>query len=250
MFTEYVNVSQPDGYERASRFLLMPANVAFGKQIDVLTGLVLPPHHIIIRIAAAAAAILLLPLTVMGLALQSLSATHWQHADSCNTSFKPIALVVAKANWECVVNKIRLLDAVIAACDDIGQSRPIIVEWDSGTKKFLPKSESEDQLGTDIDATDLINEHTVILLSVTTPQARVNWPFSSDGWFGHLTDEFNSPGCSFILYQDYDGPRWPWSCIGYQENHELIQKAHSFNVDTIAAIPSVVKEILEQQSDT
>lgn len=248
MFTEYVNVSHPDEYERASKFLLMPANAAFGTQIDVLTGLVLPPHHIIIRIAAAAAALLLLPVTVMGLALQSMSATHWQHADSCHTSFKPIALVVAKPNWECVVNKIRLLDAVIAACGDIGQSKPLIVEWDSVTKKFSPKSESEDQLGTDIEATDLVNKHTVILLSVTTPHARVHWPFSSDGWFGDLIGEFNSPSCSFILYQDYRGSRWPWSYIGYQEDHT--EKAHSFEVDTIAAIPSVVMEILEKQSDT
>lgn len=246
MLTTYINVSQADNYERAANFLLKTSVVAFGRQIDVQTGLVLPQHHVIVRITAAAAAALLLPVTLLGLALQSLSVTHWQHADSCQTSFKPIALVVHETNWEKVAQEIRLLDAVTAACFAIGQSKPQIVLWNS--KKLCLKSETKNQPDSDLSATDLINDHTPIFLSVTTSYDRVFAPFCSNGWFSGLPNEINSPACSFILYQE---DTMPWARIGgYREERANInnQGAYSFTVDKIAAIPSVVKEILEKQS--
>lgn len=244
MFTQYIdNIKSPDSFERTSKLFLAPASTAFGRQIDVRTGLTMPRHPTILRIIAAAAAIFLVPITLLGLALQTLSVTYNQHARSFKTSFKPIALVVAEPNWN-EVNRYGLLDDVIAASLDIGQHKPKVVVWDSGKNQFLQKSETHKD--TELSALDLSDKHTVILLSVTPPAWRVFNVLRHDGYFSSCPSKIFQQGCDGILYQSDRISSLRGSSKGYET--EVNGKNHSYLVDSNATIPWIVKEILEQQS--
>lgn len=244
MLTQYTNASKPtDVYEQVSGLLLTPAVIAFGRRIDIQTGLVLPMHHLTIRVAAAAIAILLFPVTLLGIALQSISATHWQHADTCETSFKPIALVIASVNTE-VMN--RLLPDTIEACRDIGQSNPLVAMWESkvGGGEFLQKSESEGEPDTVLDATDLFNDHTVILLSEVTASWRVFQAFAHDGYFSSVpaTVPADLASTAFALFMHTPAE---WS---FGRNWNFHDDPPTYVIRQYETIPFVVKEILERQT--
>lgn len=245
MLTQYINTSQPtDVCEQVSGLLLTPAVIAFGRRIDIQTGLVLPAHPIIIRVAAAVVAILLFPVTVLGIALQSISATHWQHADTHKTSFKPIALVVAGFNTAVMH---RLLPDTIEACREIGQSNPLVAVWESKSEggEFLQKSESEGEPDTVLDATDLFNDHTVILLSEAPASWRVFRAYAHDGDFSSVPTAVPTDLAStaFALFMHTPAQ---WS-FGRNWNF-LNDDAPTYVIRQYETIPYVVKEILERQT--
>ncbi len=253
MFTEYVDPSKPlDFCEHASRQLLAPATVAFGRWIDVQTGLVHPRRHIIIRVASAAVAILFLPVTLLGVALRFMSVTHWQHSGAVGRSFKPIVLVVSKDQKGDKLPK-QLLDETIKACRDVGQSEPLVVEWDSGKGEFLPQSESEGDLVAVLNGAEPFSKHTAILLSSCYTGHRVFNGLSHDGWFGAISYKLDpahsrifaiTQQCSNDYNSLYAILRGQFS-RDWDYNNDF-RCCHTYNITSYNAAAHAVMEVLKR----
>jgi hypothetical protein len=235
MLIQYTNQSiTPDYCEKASDVLLTPVTYAFGRKIDIQTSLKIPEEHIITRVSALLCAILLLPLTLLGIALRFASITHWKHT---STTFKPVAVVISKYNSDVIENQ--TLAKVVAACCDIGESEPNVIELgypDDNQESYVFSLKDET-----LEVKNLYENYTVIFLSSIPESRRIFECFQHDGWFSSAPKEHMHPDQHFAIIHHQDAQK----CNVPDGSLSSHSKPDSYVVRTHSVIPTVIWKILQ-----